>query len=517
MPVLPTSLLRPLGATLAAAALALGGAASATAAPASGSPIGNVDHVRLTATGLRVTGWAAEPGSSAAVAVRITVDGESTAARTGVRRADVAAAFPSTGSAQGFVSEIAAGRGTHTVCATAFNAGSGADTDFRCLTLRHPGRSPFGNLDSAVGVTGGIRVTGWADDLDTADAVSLAVTVDGKGTKVSTGSSRPDVALAYPGVPSSTGFGTVVPATPGTHSVCATAVNVSAGTNTTFPCRTMTVPGTVSAPKPAPAPVLPVPVPSNPGPSNTGVPAGTSLTVKQGDVIVTTDSTVIDGWDVRGYVDIRANNVTIRNSVIRGGTPGTTSRGLVTVASSSYSLTIEDSLLDPSTRSPFHDGLRGMNITAKRLDIRGVVDSAHFYGDNVTITDSWLHDNSHFASDPNQGGSASHDDGIQIQRGTGITVRNNTITGATNAAIMLTQDAGQVKDLHVEDNLLDHGACVMNIKDMATAPLNVTITGNTFGRNATFPRCGIKVPATSYALTMRANYFTDGEAVRRTP
>ena len=255
---------------------------------------------------------------------------------------------------------------------------------------------------------------------------------------------------------------------------------------------------------------------ARPGAANTGVPSGTKLTVHQGNLVITQAGTVVDGLDVRGFVDVRAKNVTIRNSVVRGGTPGNGSRGLVTVPSASYSLVIEDSTLSPSISSPFNDGLRGMNITARRIEVRGVVDSAHLYGDDVTIEDSWLHSNAHFASDPNQGGRASHDDGVQIQRGSRITLRNNTITGATNAAIMLTQDAGQVRDLVVDDNFLDHGACVMNIKNMATAPANVTISDNVFGRNATYPKCGIKVPATRYVLQMKGNLFTDGAAVPRT-
>ena len=52
-----------------------------------------------------------------------------------------------------------------------------------------------------------------------------------------------------------------------------------------------------------------------PGPSNTGYPAGQvfSRTVT-GGYIVTADNTVIDGWRVCGGIQVRAQNVTIRNS-----------------------------------------------------------------------------------------------------------------------------------------------------------------------------------------------------------
>ncbi|MDO8106797.1 hypothetical protein Q6348_06250 [Isoptericola sp. b441] len=265
------------------------------------------------------------------------------------------------------------------------------------------------------------------------------------------------------------------------------------------------------SPLPEIAPAQPAPV--TPGPSTTGVPTGTSLTRHDGDIVVTRDGTVLDGLDVHGYVVVKARNVVIRNSIVRGGTPTTYSRGLITVPSSAYSATVQDTEIVPEISSPYQDGLRGMNITATRLNIHGVVDQVHIYGDNVTITDSWLHDNAHFLNDPNHGGTPSHDDGVQIQVGRNITLRNNVITGSHNAAIMVTEDQGLVADLDIQNNLLDYGACVVNIKNQPTAPQNVRLADNTFGRHAIYPSCGIKMPNTSYRLALTGNYFTDGAPV----
>ena len=53
--------------------------------------------------------------------------------------------------------------------------------------------------------------------------------------------------------------------------------------------------------------------------TTTGVPVGTALTVHQGDITVTQAGTVIDRLDVHGSIIVKANNVTIKRSFIRGG------------------------------------------------------------------------------------------------------------------------------------------------------------------------------------------------------
>jgi hypothetical protein len=56
--------------------------------------------------------------------------------------------------------------------------------------------------------------------------------------------------------------------------------------------------------------------------ATTGVPAGTTLLVHFGDQNITTAGQVIDGWDITGHLDIRAANVTVRNSRIRCNSSG---------------------------------------------------------------------------------------------------------------------------------------------------------------------------------------------------
>ena len=375
------------------------------------------------------------------------------------------------------------------------------------------GSSPIGNLDRAYAVSGGVKVTGWAWDPSTTSAVTVKITVGSVTTSVLATGEREDVDDAFPDAGDYRGFSKTVSIGGGTHKVCATAVDVGDGSSTTFPCKYVNVSGS-STTTTSTSTSTSTTSTSKPTSSNTGVPSGVTLRRHDGDLVITTPGKVISGLDIRGFVDVRASGVTIKNSIIRGRSTSV-SKGLVTVRSSTYSLKIEDSELAPMTASPYIDGLRGMNITARRLDIHKVIDSVHIFGSNVVLENNWMHNNAHFSSDPNWDGRPSHDDSIQIQRGNNIVIRNNNISGSHSAAIMVTQDAGAVSNLKVAKNWLDGGACVVNLKKDSSAPKYVSLTDNTFGRNAIYPNCGIKVPSW-YPLDLQRNYYTDGRTVQRT-
>ncbi|MCR8670998.1 hypothetical protein [Agrococcus sp. HG114] len=252
-----------------------------------------------------------------------------------------------------------------------------------------------------------------------------------------------------------------------------------------------------------------------PGPDNTGVPSGTALRVHNGDLTITRAGTVIDGLDIRGCVDVRAKDVTIRNSIIRGNAGYACSQvALVRSASDAASLNIYDSEIAPTYRAYNVDGLRGWNITANRLDIHHVIDPAHFWGSgNVRLTNSWLHDNLHYENDPGWGGKPSHDDGIQIQGGSGYWIIGNRIEGSHNAAIMITQDQGTVANVMIRDNFLDHGACTVNLAQKSRGAFqNIDIRDNLFGANSVY-NCQIIRPTTG-DITATNNSTVTGKAMR---
>lgn len=247
-----------------------------------------------------------------------------------------------------------------------------------------------------------------------------------------------------------------------------------------------------------------------PGPSNTGVPAGTLLRRHDGDIVVTVPGTVLEGLDIYGYVTVKAAGCVIRNSIVRGGVQGK-QIGIVQCAQTGASLTITDSEIVAQNPSYQVDGIRGWNITAERVNVHHVIDPFHLYGTgNVTIRASWLHDNLHYVNDPGWGGKPSHDDSIQIQSGTGIVIEGNRIEHSHNAAVMMTQDAGPIGNVMIRRNYLSHGGVTINIAQKKHPPyVNVDIVDNLFGPSG-FGQQIIRPPTGD--ITFAGNARTDGAA-----
>ncbi len=255
-------------------------------------------------------------------------------------------------------------------------------------------------------------------------------------------------------------------------------------------------------------PRRPTPVPAVPGATNTGVPAGAALKVHDGDLVITTPGTVVDGLDIRGTVSVRADNVTIKNSIVRGK-PLTYTTAMISNTRGNIGLKIIDTEIFPSQSSPYAMGIIGKNFTATRMDIHGVIDGIHLVGGNVTVESSWLHDNLHYASDPNHGGSPSHDDSVQIQAGSNIRFTGNNVSGATNSGIQITQDAGIVSNVTFERNLLDGGGCTINIAEKGMGPITgVVINDNTFGRAHEDRRLRASSPPSTTVPSLARNYYT---------
>jgi GH25 family lysozyme M1 (1,4-beta-N-acetylmuramidase) len=101
--------------------------------------------------------------------------------------------------------------------------------------------NPFGNLESVTRAPGSVSLSGWTIDPDSTGGIDVHVYVDGAWAGLTRANrSRADVANAYPGWNANHGFSLSVPVGPGTHRVCAYAINVRAGsTNPELGCRTV--------------------------------------------------------------------------------------------------------------------------------------------------------------------------------------------------------------------------------------------------------------------------------------
>ena len=133
------------------------------------------------------------------------------------------------------------GPGTHTACVRVDNLGDGANITVGCRSVTMPTGSPFGSLDVATGGAEQLTVAGWSVDPDTTAPIATHIYVDGSGVALLVADQpRADVAGVFPAYGPNHGYGVTVAATPGTHQVCAWAIDVGAGDNTAN-CRTVTV------------------------------------------------------------------------------------------------------------------------------------------------------------------------------------------------------------------------------------------------------------------------------------
>lgn len=318
------------------------------------------------------------------------------------------------------------------------------------------------------------------------------------------------------------------PTTPtSTATPAPSATSTPAPTPTTpEPAPTVSAPTpTASAPAPSSSPTTPAPtqpaVPAapvtrpggKPGSGNTGVPAGTALTVVQGDIRVKQAGTVLDGFDIRGKIYIDAPDVTISRSIIRGLDAGSTG-ALITATGALPNLQIRDVELAPTVPSPYLNGIMGANFSATRINAHDVVDMIHITNPGqVSVTASWLHDNAHYEQDPNWGGKPSHDDTIQIQAGSNVVISGNYMYGAHNSGVQVTQDQGKVSNITFAGNWMDGGGCSFNVAEKGQGSIpGISISDNIFGRTTKVANCAVISPP-STIISMANNVYIDGVAV----
>src|SRR6478736_6970316 len=196
------------------------------------SPRGRVEAYAGSSAGVRVTGWASDPETTAPLTIAVSVDGAVQTIVADRNRPDVGR--------HGFDATVGAAHGSHVVCVTAVNVGGGRSTVLGCQWVTVTNPIPIGALESVSTTASAITVSGWALDPDTTEPIAVHVYVDGVGRAVTADLPRPDVGAAF-GKGSAHGFAVTIPATGGSHSVCVYAINTPAGANATLGCRTVAV------------------------------------------------------------------------------------------------------------------------------------------------------------------------------------------------------------------------------------------------------------------------------------
>lgn len=189
-------------------------------------PIGSLDRVTRVPGGLAVSGWVIDPTTTAPVLARITVDGAGAAQGAADRhRADVGAAYPASGPDHGFDLMVPVAAGNRRVCLEGW--GQGGISVLRCVNVV-VSAAARGSLDSVGLVPGGLEVSGWAFDRDTAAPIAVHAYVDGAfAGGVVADRNRPDVGAAFPGYGPRHGFRFTVAVPRGARTVCLHALDAT--------------------------------------------------------------------------------------------------------------------------------------------------------------------------------------------------------------------------------------------------------------------------------------------------
>ena len=209
-----------------------------------------------------------------------------------------------------------------------------------------------------------------------------------------------------------------------------------------------------------------------PNATNTGVPAGTSLSVYTGPMTITKAGTVIDGAIINGTLTIAAADVTIKNSVIQNyGFWGIDASAGVAIGN----VTVQNCTLTALSTSDTDSAIVGSgtfignNISNSENGIR-LQDGAS------VVKDNYIHDLNDNFGDP-------HYDGIALQGGqNNVLIEHNTVSGRDTSDIFIKNDFGPISNITVRNNLLygdpKHGDPASDIYVYGPNTTNVTITNN---------------------------------------
>ncbi len=262
----------------------------------------------------------------------------------------------------------------------------------------------------------------------------------------------------------------------GTEHLATAVVHLSDGTQQTVNARFATeaaIGGADDAPATTAPPVTEPPAPTAaayPDASTTGVRDGVTLS-PSGSITVTQDGAVVEGLDITGRIDVRADDVTIRNVRV-------SSSASHLIRNHGKNLLVEDVTL--VGQQPCSAGIAFTNYTARRVDVSGCADGMKANG-NVVIEDSYIHDLRKWPG--------THNDGIQSTGGSNMVIRNNTIEGAFRdsvSAIKFTSEFNHLSDVTIEGNKFFGGNYTIYLtkKPGMRAPTDIRIADNVFVRDS---------------------------------
>ncbi|MFC6079688.1 right-handed parallel beta-helix repeat-containing protein [Sphaerisporangium aureirubrum] len=236
-----------------------------------------------------------------------------------------------------------------------------------------------------------------------------------------------------------------------------------------------------------------------PSAATTGVRPGVKLT-KVGEVTVERPGAVVENLEVHGKLNIKADDVTVRNVRVIG--EGDWS---VIQTKGASGAVIEDSEIsgDGVVKAQWGVLNQGGDITVRRVNIHTVPNSVGT--DHGLIEDSYMHDFKEWPGDHVTGPQANG----SPRKGMSLTIRHNTILNqlSQTSAISLYQDFSRAHDVLIERNLLGGGGyTVYGGEGKFGTPTGIRILNNTFTRRL-FDKGGFWGPLTYFTTEGRGNRF----------
>jgi hypothetical protein len=250
-----------------------------------------------------------------------------------------------------------------------------------------------------------------------------------------------------------------------------------------------------------------------PGPTTTGVPAGTVLTAYTGPCSITTANTVIDSKTVNCGIDVRAANVTIKNSKINGS--------IFIAVGQGFSVSISDAELDGGNNAG--TGISEGDYTATRVNIHGGNRSG-YCANNCSWIDSYVHGQFKDLS------GTFHESGLRMEQNG--TFRHNTIScdapevppeGGCSADVSGYGDFATIQNNTFDKNLFVGGNDLSYCVYAGSSPskpypnANHIVFSNNIWQRGTRPSergtfvCGYYGPVSDFSSTAPGNVWTNNK------
>jgi len=192
-----------------------------------------------------------------------------------------------------------------------------------------------------------------------------------------------------------------------------------------------------------------------------GVPAGTALTVINGGYTVTSNGAVVEGKEIHGCIDVRATNVTIRNTRIIGPC----AYGVSTYSAGGK--TVLDRV-EINCTDGHGTGLAGPNFAAHAVYIHDCENALEINA-NSSVVDSVL--------SAREGSTTAHGDGIQSQDGNNVVIRHNTLLEINPVTSAIITNPTLNNGWLIEDNFMGGGAYTLYCPEQGT---NFVVRNNRF-------------------------------------